>query len=511
MSTAEIEYRGLSPSQFFWRNREIAGFSNPARALYQTVRELVENSLDATETYGILPDIKVRIRVDEEDPSRVSVRVEDNGIGVPLEEVPHVFGRVFYGSKYVLRQSRGVFGLGVKMAVLYAQITTGRPVYVKSSTPDSPVIYEFELMIDVETNTPLILNQRLYKKRRNWHGTAVELTIEGNWSLARRKVLEYFKRTALIAPYANIQLETPEERLEFKRATREMPAPPKLGKPHPRGVDVELLRMLIGAADSRIALREFLMEFFDAVGPRTAESFCEWAGFDPSTKVGKLKLEDLERLAKKMKEFGRWRRPRSLTLSPLGEELLKKGVRKILKPDYVTAVTRSPSSYGGNPFVVEVALAYGGEIPPGNSAMLFRFANRIPLLYDEGADVAREVVDKIDWSVYKVKFPAPLAIVVHICSTKLPFKGVGKEAIADVPEVEKEIEIAVRTAARRLRTHLTKLKKMYELKRREATIGRYIGEVARALGYVTGVGEREVEERLKIMLMRDVEKRARSR
>ena len=120
-------------------------------------------------------------------------------------------------------------------------------------------------------------------------------------------------------------------------------------------------------------------------------------------------------------------------------------------------------------------------------------------------------MDKIDWSVYKVRFPAPLAVVVHICSTKLPFKGVGKEAIADVPEVEKEIEIAVRIAARRLRTHLTRLEKIYELKRREATIGRYIGEVARALGYVTGVGEREVEERLKIMLMRDVEKRARSR
>jgi len=507
MPAAKVEYRGLSPSQFFWRNREIAGFSNPARALYQTVRELVENSLDATETYGILPEIKLSITLDENDPTKVTVRAEDNGIGIPAEEVPNVFARVFYGSKYVLRQARGVFGLGIKMVVLYSQITTGKPIYVKSATPDSPAVYEYELMIDIEKNIPIIYDSKVTKKSAKWHGTVVELTVEGNWSAARRKIVEYIKRTALIAPYATIVFKSPDHELVFERVTRVMPPPPQTGRPHPRGVDIQMLKSLRDQANTGLSLEEFLMDFFESVGKRTAEKFCKWAGLKPTLKVKNLKMEDLEYLARKMKEFSGWRRPKPFTLSPLGEELLRKGVKEILKPEYVAVISRNPSSYGGNPFIVEVALAYGGAIPLSNSILLFRFANRIPLLYDESVDVASKVLNSIDWSIYKVKFPAPLAIIVHVCSTKLPFKGVGKEAIADIPEIEKEIEIAVRELARRLRKYLSKVERMYELKRREVTIGRYVDEVARALAYIVNKDGEEIRNKLLLMLKRDIERR----
>ncbi len=506
VSSAKLieEYRGLSPAEFFYRNREIAGFSNPTRALYQTVRELVENALDATELYGIRPSIELRISLDEQDPSRVTVEVEDNGVGIPREVVPFVFGRVFYGSKYTLKQSRGVFGLGIKMAVLYAQITTGKAIYVRSSTPDAKDVYEYEIAIDINRNMPVIVSERVYRKRRRWHGTVVRLTIEGNWPGAKRRVEEYVRRTALIAPYAEIRLKAPDLELHFPRSTRLMPEPPREGKPHPYGVDLELLKSLLSSSDRSATLKEFLVSTFDGMGESTVSRFLRWAGLPGDLPLKKLTVEQVEELARKMREYPEWRRPRSVTLSPLGERLLLEGVRKILNPEFASAVTRRPSSYSGHPFIIEVALAYGGDVPVVERPMLYRFANKIPLLYDEGADVARKVVDSIDWSNYKVKFPAPLAIVVHLCSTKVPFKGVGKEAIADVPEIERELTNAVREAARRLRRHISRVERMLEAAKRRVEIGKYIPEVARALSDIVGGDSRAFEEALREMLERRV-------
>jgi len=488
-------YRGLSAAEFFYRNREIAGFSNPSRALYQTVRELVENALDATELHGILPDLKVFIELDER-PERVKVRVEDNGIGIPYDEIPSVFGRVFYGSKYIIRQSRGIFGLGIKMAVLYAQITTGNPIYVMSSTPDSPLIAEYRIMIDISKNKPIILDEKLTKKRRRWHVTVVELVIEGNWSQAKKRIEEYIKRTAIITPYANIYFKGPDSELFFKRITKVIPPPPKEAKPHPYGVDVEMLKMLIRSSEKSLTLKEFISSTFEGVGEGIASNFIRWSKLNPQKKIAKLTLDEIVALAKMMKEYPYWRRPRPLSLSPIGENLLKKGIKEILKAEYVAAVTRKPSSYGGNPFVVEVAIAWGGNVPLSDKPILFRFANKIPLLYDEGADVSRKVVDEIDWNNYKVKFPAPLAVLVHVCSTKLPFKGVGKEAIADVPEIEKEISNAVKECGRRLRAHITMVEKIHEKARKRVHFSKYINEVARALSEITGLPSERFSRKL---------------
>lgn len=488
-------YRQLSPSEFFYRNKEIAGFSNPTRAVYQTIRELVENALDATEMHGIVPSVEVRLREDAD--GRVLVTVVDNGIGISSIELPNVFGRVFYGSKYVLRQSRGVFGLGVKMAVLYAQMTTGQPVKVRTAMRRSKFIYEFEVMINIERNIPVIKSIRVLKNESRWHGTQVELALRGSWIQAKKRVEEYIRRTALIAPYATIVFEAPDLSLRFERKTSKLPPVPTVGKPHPKGVDVEMLKMMVEEAKRGMSILEFLVENFDGVGPTIARKFCEWANLDPSTKVRDLGSEGVELLASKMQEFSGWRRPKATTLSPLGEELLVEGVKAVLNPEFVAAVSRPPASYGGYPFVVEVALAYGGLIPPVESPILLRFANKIPLLYDEGVDVSTKVVqEKIDWKTYKIEFPTPLAIVTHVCSTKVPFKGVGKEAVADVPEVEGEIEAGVRECARRLRLYISRLERQLEARRWEVSVRKYVDDVARSLSYVTEVDENVVRAKL---------------
>jgi DNA topoisomerase-6 subunit B len=500
-------YRGLSPAEFFHRNKEIAGFSNPSRALYQTVRELIENSLDATETHGILPFIDVEIRLHEERSEWVTLRVADNGIGIPVHEVPNVFGRVFYGSKYVVRQTRGVFGLGVKMAVLYAQMTTGKPIYVKSSPINSDLVGEYLLYIDIGRNIPHVQKMRIRKKSKKWHGTVVKLTLEGSWLQSRKRIEDYIRRTALISPYATIHYRSPDGELLFERVSNVLPEPPQIGRYHPKGVDIEILKELIRKANDDLTLAEFLEKYFEGVGEKIAQDFLAWTGFQPGVKIKDLKLPDLEKLASSMKSYPKWRRPRPLTLSPLGSELLKKGMKSILKPEFATAVSRPPSSYGGHAFVVEAAIAYGGEIPPQDAVLLLRFANKMPLLYDEGVDVSRKIVDSIDWSIYKIKFPAPIAVVTHVCSTKIPFRGVGKEAIADVPEVEHELEAAIRDVARRLRIYLSKIEKMYEVKRKEITIKKYIGEVSSSLAYILNKDSSKIDALLKYLLRKELEKK----
>ncbi len=503
MVSFSVKYEELSPAEWFRRNKELAGLTNPTRALYQTIREFVENSLDATESYGILPSVKVRVAYHDKSRGWLSVYVEDNGIGIPDQEIPNVFGKVFYSSKYRVRQHRGVFGLGAKMVILYAQSTTNKPVIVRSAPLGSDKIFEYVLMIDTLKNKPVILSRKEYENRYRWHGTAVKVVIEGEWGRARRRIEEYLRRTYMVAPYAEIYFEGPDLVLYFPRATTKLPPPPKEGYPHPKSVDVELIKHLI-LQNPNITLREFLMEYFDGVGRQTAEMFLKWAKLDGSKRVGDLTEDEITYLTTKMREFDGWRRPRADWLSPVGEDILVEGVKKVLEPEFVAAITRKPSSYGGHPFIVEAAIAWGGKIPPSDRPIVYRFANKVPLLYDEGSDVIKKVVDEIDWSVYKVKFPAPLAVVVHVCSTKIPYVSAGKEAIADVIEIEEEIRLAVREVARRLRQYLTKKEKEEEVYIRYATFNMYATEVASALAFITGKSVDEIKKKLSELIIKKV-------
>ncbi len=497
----DLRYEQLSPAEWFRRNKEIAGFANPTRATYQTIRELVENSLDATESYGIPPNIKIIINYYDKSRNWLSIHVEDNGIGIPNHEIPNVFGRIFYSSKYRIRQHRGVFGLGVKMVILYAQSTTNKPITIRSSIPGSDKIYEYQLMIDTVKNEPLIIKYREVKNKYKWHGTYVNVIIEGDWSKAKRRVEEYIKRTAMIAPYAEIFIKGPELSLYIPRVTTKLPTPSREGLPHPKSVDVELIKHLI-YRNPEMSLKELLVEYFDGVGESIAEAFLSWAGFNGDKKVSKLTDDEVTLLVSKMREYNGWRRPRADWLSPVTEELLIEGVKRILEPEVTFATTRKPSSYSGHPFIVEIALAWGGKLQPSDKPIVYRFANKVPLIYDEGADVVRKVIDEIDWSNYKIKFPAPIALIVHICSTKIPYASAGKEAIADVPEIEEEIKLGVREVARKLKTYLSKKEKEEEIITKYITFNMYASEVVNALSYVTGKDSNSLMSSLRRLILK---------
>jgi DNA topoisomerase-6 subunit B len=477
---AQATFEEISASDFFYRNRDIAGFTNPSRAIFAAVRELVENSLDAAESLKMPPDIYVRLSFEGEASKETQIyrlRVEDNGSGIQPKHIPSAFGQVLFGSKYKLKQQRGTFGLGGKMAVLYGQITTHQPAYVTSSTGVTK-IYSFKLMMDIQRNRPIILDRKVLINKDQWRGTIVEFCLEGDYLRAMPKIIEYFKQTAMVNPYANLTFVDPKGRLyKFTRATKDMPEPPKETLPHPYGVDVELLQRLIQVTPYRNML-DFLRHHFHRVGEVTAQKFLEFSGLSPSKNPKKLAHEEIVKLMQMLKRFKDFLPPDASCLSPLGEELLKAGIMKELKPEYLVVHQRKPSTYAGHPFIVEMGIAYGGEVPKRNNFMIYRFANRIPLLYDEASDVSFRVISSMNWRRYKVSPDMPIAILVHICSTKVPYKTVGKEFIADRPEVRREVANALREVGRQLQHFLTRREHVDKERKRLGIFAKYLPKIA---------------------------------
>ncbi len=471
MTVAEV-FQEISAADFFYRNRDIAGFTSPSRSIYSTIRELVENSLDACETGGIPPDIYVRLSHESgplDGPGTYIVRVEDNGIGIPANVIPSAFGQVLYGSKYKLRQTRGTFGLGGKMALLYGQITTHSEAAITSSTGSKSRIAEVVLRIDIQQNKPVIVKNKNRTNKPHWQGTIIEFKTEADYSRAMPRILEYFKQTAIIVPYANITFVDPRGRLyKFLRGTTKVPPAPTETSPHPHGVDVETVQR---------------------IGETTARKFLQFASLGQKKNPRNLSGQDMVKLVNAMKNYDGFLSPDPTCLSPLGEDLLKTGIKKELGimdqeietgSAFVTTLQRRPATYAGFPFIIEVGLASSKQIETQGKILLFRFANKIPLLFDEASDVSWKVVDtEIDWRNYKVvPGETPLAVFIHVCSTKIPYKTVGKEFIADRPEVEHEILNSIREVGRNLRLYLSKREHLTQEKRRLDVFEKYLPKVA---------------------------------
>ncbi|MGC8599721.1 MAG: DNA topoisomerase VI subunit B [Nitrososphaeria archaeon] len=472
-----ISFKEISPSEFFYQHRELAGFSNPARALYSAIRELIENSLDACDGYGILPDVLIRITETEPSPSDIKefeIYIKDNGIGIPPERLPRALGKVFYGSKFTLKQSRGTFGMGGTMSILYAQITTNKPLRVWSNTGNGETHY-FELMIDIENNKPMVLKHKKFYPE-NWRGTAIKINMLGDYVRSSQKIQEYFRRLALFTPYANIVFEDPNgEVFAFKRSVDKVPPPPREVQPHPKGVDLELLRRVVQRSTSKTAL-SLLTNSFQRVGRKTALEILKMANVDPNKRPSELKMEEMMSLINAMKTYEKFLPPDPSCLSPLGKELIEEGIKKELNPQFVYALSRKPSSYEGYPFIVEAAVA--SDKTPGIKVL--RYANRIPLLYDEKSDVVWKLLnEEIDLKRYKIDEDEPVIILTHVCSTKVPYKTVGKEFVADIPEVEKEMKLALQKVLREYSLFIGKKVKIEAQKKKKNVYELYLPMIAK--------------------------------
>jgi DNA topoisomerase-6 subunit B len=584
MSSIKEQFNQISPSEFFYSNRDLAGFSNPTRSLYTAVREFVENALDACDQKGILPDVHLIIKAvdpDKPDPKPYILTVKDNGPGIDAEHIPLAFGTVLYGSKFGLKQARGMFGLGATMAILYGQITTNKPVTVKSSV-DGVTQDVFELLLDIQKNKPVIVKHTT--KEVSKKGLSVSICLEGDYSKAGTKIRDYVYETSLITPYASITFDDPKgQKFSHPRFVKEIPLPPTIIRPHPHGIDVERIRRMIvesqfeiptiddamiekvrkdlglsvknlsftaimekakkkwktlsrqvrvvislmsflkmdfeklnkiriedidminkklhywdfGDSQSKSVdmdpesqyykqltntvqgepLTTFLTKRFQRIGPTTAVKFAEYAGFKPEKRMGTLSNQELVNLSDALQKFEDFMAPDSTCLAPLGADPLEKGIKKFFNPDFSAVVQRPASAYSGFPFIVEMGIAYGGDIKSGGPHV-YRYANRIPLLYDEGSDVVLKVVNETDWGRYKIKGEPPFIIVSHICSTRIPYKTAGKENVADRPEIERELRLALQLLSRKLAAYMSKRGQADMAKKRANLYAKYIPLIA---------------------------------
>lgn len=483
------QQKEISVSEFFAKNRHLLGFDNPMRALLMTVKEAVDNSLDACAEIKVLPEVSVHIKQTAE--SRYRISIEDNGPGIVKEQIPRVFGKLLYGSKFHhLRQSRGQQGIGISASVLYAQLTTGKATKITSRTDPKKPAHYYELQIDTKRNEPKIITERETEWKKE-HGTKVELELEGKYQKGKQSVDEFIKQAAIVNPHARFTLLTPDnEKIEFPRVITQLPAEAKEIKPHPYGTEVGTLIRMLEETSSR-TLQGFLTTEFSRIGAGTAKEMCEKALLQSDYKPQSVTHQEAERLFKAMQEV-KVIAPPTDCLSPIGEEELVKGLKKEIAADFYTAVSRQPSVYRGFPFLIEVAVAYGGSLDKEGSVRLLRFANRVPLLYQQGACSVTRAVQETNWKAYGLQqsgenLPAgPVALVVHMASVWVPFTSEAKDAIAHYDEIIKEIKLAVQECGRKLNTYIRQHVKAKEAKERVSLFEKYIPEVADALSDLTG-------------------------
>jgi DNA topoisomerase-6 subunit B len=564
--------REISISEFFTKNRHLLGFDNPSKALLTTIKEAVDNSLDACEEAGILPDIEVEVT--ELGDDRYRVAVEDNGPGIVKAQIPKVFGKLLYGSKFHrLKQSRGQQGIGISAAVMYGQLTTGKPARVLSRTGKGQPAHEFFIRIDTRSNAPdateavtkwTRAGERLGDVVEKEHGTRVEIEMKANYVNGQRSLLRYLEQTALANPHATIRYLRPRQPvLAFPRSGTDLPVEAVEIMPHPHGIELGMLMQKLADTDEK-TLTTFLQKSFSRIIPKAAEEICAAAKLGVRAKPAELDQPAIERLHKAMLE-AKLPAPPTNCLSPIGDALMRKGLITFLnvieteggdvesmaqeaqlalptrkaaakaaqaaqaallptttdtaKPAdddtpleegeerikghryFIASVTRPPKVYRGNPFQVEVGLAWGGSRPQDQQVELYRMANRVPLLFQRGACGATEAVMRTPWRNYEVSQPkgglpvGPMVLLVHIASVWVPFTSESKEAIAHYPEILEEMKLALQECGRKLATHLRKKKRAASEARRRNLFQLYIEELSEALHKLTGRDKDDVRRR----------------
>jgi len=467
---SKIRYDKKAESEFFVDNSALAGFTGE-RILYMAVRELLENALDSCESSHILPVIHLQLRILDPDNDMWIISCKDNGVGIPSEKVPVAVCSFLTSGKYVEKQQRGLFGVGLKMIAAFSTKDTDHPLRVWSKSHDEPESY-FDLRTDIGTNKPIVLSRRIVNKSEleieGESGFKVEAVLRARLSpVTKNKIYDYISHTSVVNPYAVLNFESDEGVVAFERRTSVMPNPAKEVLPHPADMDLKTLRKaIVNHAHQKTTLHGVLCNSFQKMSAEKAREIVVKAGLDLKL-ADKYNEHELIRVVNVCKHT-KFQSPNTEHLSPIGEKILTAGMTseytvvlrkdvsedsnphtqlsaKLLKPS-LTAYSSRTCVINNRPTIVECGIAYGGDL---GSFKLYRFANKIPLLYDEGSDVAREVISEVEINKMGISKKEvkeqfrnaetrsdraieylPIHIFFHICSTKIPYKTAGKESIA---------------------------------------------------------------------------------
>jgi DNA topoisomerase-6 subunit B len=542
--------REISVSEFFLKNRHLLGFDNARKALLTTVKEAVDNSLDACEEAGILPEVAVELVQAAEN--RFRCIVTDNGPGIVKAQIPKVFAKLLYGSKFHrLRMSRGQQGIGISAAGMYGQLTTGVSTKITSKIGPKKKAHYYELQIDTRKNEPHIVKDEEVKWEQA-HGTKVEIELEATYQRGRQSVDEYLQACAIANPHVTFryrvvllpkeekpapaaEIQDPKSEIRnkdeirnaepewtvFERGTKQLPFQPREIKPHPHGIELGMLMQMLKNTSAR-NVRSFLHSEFSRVSDRVAVEICQRAGLEPTSRPSLVAFRESESLYKAIGETKLMNPPLDC-ISPIGEEQVLAGLKKEVQASFYDAVTRPPSVYRGNPFQIELGLAYTNPGQPKQAAgngepqtaeepiRLLRFANRVPLLYQQGACAITKAVTGVDWKNYGLNQPrgqlpmGPLTLFVHMASVWVPFTSESKEAIAGYDEIIREATLGLQELGRRLAVYLSRRRREMEAQRKRDYMQLYIPHLALGLKQILRFDDREEQKvigKLKKMLER---------
>ena len=584
--------RDISVSEFFSKNRHLLGFDNPRKALLTTVKEAVDNSLDACEEAGILPEIWVHVQ--QTGNNRYKVGIQDNGPGILKKQIPLIFGKLLYGSKFHrLRQSRGQQGIGISAAGMYGVQTTGKPVKIISKVSVRKPAHYYEIQIDTKKNQPKIMNGRgdgvdippgdkgvqyIDKHGIEWveqpHGTRVTIELEAKFVRGRGSVDEYLQQTAIANPHITLHYLDPDDyEYDYQRSAEVLPSEPKEIKPHPYGVELGRLATMLEDSES-MTISEFMRTSFSRVTPAVAKKICQTAKVSTRSNTRKVGRKEVDALYHAIQDT-KISNPATDCICPIGEDLILKGLHEVVPGEFYTAATRPPAVYRGNPFQIEVGLAYGGTAPTqnvtkellldlleetdartvrqflihtfnglggdaadkivkaanlstrqtpgklkpkeierffdamknvniseGQSMEVMRYANRVPLQFQQAACAVTQTVTGTNWRSYGLSqsrgsLPrGPVSLMVHIASVWVPFTSESKEAIANYPEIQKEIRLGLQAVGRKLGMYLRRRLKVKQQSDRREIFLRYLKEVSGAVSEINGVKQTELYDQL---------------
>ncbi len=551
--TMALKQREISVSEFFAKNRHLLGFDNPRKALLTTVKEAVDNALDACEEASILPDIEVRIDEITPPPSasksgRYRVTITDNGPGIVRKQVENIFGKLLYGSKFHrLKMSRGQQGIGISAAGMYGLMTTGKPMVIVTKPRKGKPAHHIELAMDTTKNKPEVTVDRETEEHfetSTGTGTSVAIELEARYVRGKTSVEAYLEQTAIANPHARIVFIPPDkaseaptldeaeaareqglagevtgkttaqdiarttehaDRIVYPRGVGELPPETMEIKPHPYGVELGTFLQKLKMTEEK-QLAGFFKNEFCRVPPAVVNEITSKVSSKSKSVTGQSWVKNVdhdtaEKLFKALQD-AKLRSPPTDCLAPIGVRVMLAGLLKGVKAEFYTASTRAPAVYRGNPFQIEAAIAFGGDLPGDEHARIIRFANRVPLLYQQSACCAFKSCLEASWRNYGLSQPrgslpvGPLVVMIHMASVWVPFTSESKEAIADYDEIRKEMKLALQECGRKLGTYLRKRQKMRREGQKRDVFARYIGEIARSCNALTGVDTQELYDAL---------------
>lgn len=510
-----------STAEYFSKNLQQVGFSSPTKAVLTTLKEALDNSLDACEEHGILPDVYVLVEKvgagSMRNTDKIRVVVRDNGPGIDPEDVPKVFGEYLASSKFGRgRCTRGQQGIGISAATTWSQQTSGRGAIVATKTKSMKKAFGARIEVDFKHNKGLVREKSVVDWDQS-HGTQVEFEFDGRVQInGEAGLLNYIRGNILVNPHMTIRYTLPEMKEEVvERVTKTAPAIPEPADPHPHTMkygEFSSHAKLFG----RIKVSAWLKRGFSRLGDAVMAELVKAKAIKRDIlekNVDTLSDEHLKALYTGIQN-AKLMAPSTNSVLSIGEEGLAKSMGRLGNIDFFSVVSRKPAICDLKPVQIEVAIArlQGSGSEAEDPVQVLRFANRVPLQFDKGACAIVKAICTVNWRSYGIRQPkdsvpqGPYIVAVSVVSPFIKFKNASKETIDGSDELVEEIRWALMQAGQRLSRHINRENKEAELEEKIQHIEKFGPILVDTLCRITGATaarKKKAEDGLRKILGRD--------